>query len=128
MKRGWLVVAATALMGVLVMSCGGSKSAEPDKVVGVLLKCTEPAYQGEDGLYHLYTDSTDSRPYVIPAQEHSGDWCQRVLDRATDKSKYVTGLNMRYAVTVRTSTGGSYTLEVPATTTVTVGQVWPPTQ
>lgn len=110
MKRGWLRV-ATVLMAVLVTSCGGgSKSAEPDKVVGVLLKCTRP---------------------VVPAQELSSDMCQRVLNAAKQDGTFngsVSRFNIRYVVTVRTSTGGGYSLEVPATTPVTVGQVWPPTR
>ena len=106
MKCGWLVVAAV-LLALLALSCaGGSKPAEPDKVVGALLKCT-------------YLE-----------QEYSGEMCQRLLDRvknnAPDMDIAVSRLNMRYAVTVRTSSGGGYSLEVAATTRVRVGQVWPP--
>jgi hypothetical protein len=109
MKRKWLVV-ATALMALVAISCGGgSNQTEPDRVVGVLLKCIRPAA-------------------AEPAREYSDDGCRQILSGYGQdlRSQVVSHFNMRYAVTVRTSTGGGYTLEVPATTTVTVGQVWPP--
>ncbi len=134
MKWGWLVVAATVFMALLAISCGGSKSAEPDKVVAVLLKCTMAAETRIDS--NLVPDGqggfiSQDHTYVVPAEEHSGEICQRLLDRVkkngADMRIAVSRLNIRYVVTVRTSTGGGYSLEVPATTPVAVGQVWPPT-
>lgn len=121
MKWGWLAV-ATALMALLAVSCGGSKSAEPDKVVGVLLKCNRsPSIKSlPDALY-----------YDGGAGEYSGAVCQRFLSTAKengmDMDITVGRLNARYVVTVRTAAGSGYTVEVPATTTVRVGQDWPPT-
>jgi hypothetical protein len=122
MKRGWFVVAATVLIALLALSCsGGSNPAEPDKVVGVLLKCTMPAETN-------YND--DGSAYVVPAQEYSGDMCQQLLNNATNRgvalNTAVGLLNARKVITVRTSVGSSYPIEVSATTAVTVGQVWPP--
>jgi hypothetical protein len=188
MKRGWFGVAAAVLIALLAMSCGGSKSAGPDKVVGVLLKCTEPAttspgppaqqvpgapgqvvpgapgyfVPGTSGYWvpsipvpgelSQWVPGTDAYwvppgpdivvpggpditvpggpDVVVPARQYSGDMCQRLLGQAKDSAalaRDVSFYNALYAVTVRTSTGSGYTVEVPATTPVAVGQVWPPT-
>ena len=110
------LVAATALIALLVvLSACNSNAAEPDKVVGVLLKCTKPAQTGFDDAG------------VIPARDYSGDMCKQLLDNSqAELSRTVGHFNALYVVTVRTSTGSSYTVEVPATTRVRVGQVWPP--
>ncbi len=119
MKRKWLSVMA-ALLALLAVSCaGGSKRPEPDKVVGALLKCTMPPKT-------RYED-----PYVVPAQELSADRCQQLLDAAATNGytveEVVGHFNIRYVVTVRTAAGSGYSLEVPATRPVWVGEVWPPT-
>ena len=117
MKRKQLV-AATALIALLVvLSACGSNPAEPDKVVGVLLKCTYPAQTRFDDI---------GGNYVIPAEELSSTRCEQLLQDAPDRQRAISRANALYVVTVRTSAGGSYTVEVPATTRVRMGQVWPP--
>lgn len=113
MKWGWLAL-TTALIALLAVSCGGSNAAEPDKVVGVLLKCTVPAR----------TEFDEAGNYVIPARDYSGDLCKQLLDRG-ELTRTVGHYNAHYVVTVRTA-GSSYTVEVPATTRVRIGQSWPP--
>lgn len=110
------LIAATALIALLVvLSACGSNPAEPDKVVGVLLKCTKPAQPGFDDAG------------VIPARDYSGDMCKQLLDNSqAELARTVGHYNAHYVVTVRTAAGSSYTLEVPATTRVRMGQAWPP--
>ena len=103
MKWGWLAV-ATALIALLAVSCGGSNAAEPDKVVGVLLTCTD---------FRTDTELSSAR-------------CEQLLGDAPDRQQLISRLNALYVVTVRTSAGGSYTVEVPATSRVRMGQSWPP--
>ena len=116
------LVPATALIALLALSfaCGSAPAepdkAEPDKVVGVLLKCTKPSQRTLDASDNLV---------IIPARELSAADCERLLAGAPDRQRAISGLNALHVVTVRTSTGGSYTVEVPATTRVRVGQVWP---
>lgn len=111
------VVAATALVALSfgLFACS-SKDAEPDRVVGVILKCTDPAQDSFDASGNLV---------VVPARELSSAECERFIG---DRQFAVWRLNARYVVTVRTSNGGSYTVEVPATRQIRVGQTWPPYQ
>ena len=113
------LIAPTAFIALLVvLSACGSNAAEPDKVVGVLLKCTYPARTERT------FDGSDN--YVIPARELSSAQCEQLFGRAPDRQRAMELANALYVVTVRTSAGGSYTVEVPATTRVRMGQVWPP--
>ena len=99
------LIAATALIALLVvLSACSSNAAEPDKVVGVLLTCTD---------YRTDTELSSAR-------------CEQLLGDAPDRQQLISRLNALYVVTVRTSSGGSYTVEVPATTRVRMGQAWPP--
>ncbi len=112
------LIAATALIALLVvLSACSSNAAEPDKVVGVLLKCIYPAQRTFDASDNLV---------IIPARELSSAECEQGLGNAPDRQRAISRVNALYVVTVRTSTGSSYTVEVPATTRVRVGQVWPP--
>jgi hypothetical protein len=142
--RPWLAgVAGLALIAAAVAaffiwdSLKGSSTPEPDRVVGVSLKCTLPATtqtnrvtvpDGEGGVVF------QNQEYVVPAQELSSDECRQWLDRApaqgttksVSRATMVSRLNARQEVTVRTSAGNAYTIEVPVTTPVAVGDPWPP--
>lgn len=96
------------------------------------MKCTMPSQTKTSSIYNDipdgyggYITQEDEDTYVIPARELSHEQCQSVMGRATDKAKVAAHLNARFVVTVRTSSGSAYTVETPATATVTIGQVWP---
>lgn len=91
-----LVLLAVLLLP-LAGACGGDSGS--DRVVDVVLRCTQPARRGE------------------PAIEWQGDrecWGSRLEDY----------YNPRFEVTVRSSKGGSYVVSVPTTTAVEVGDRW----
>lgn len=115
----------------LLASCSGD---EPDRVVGVVLRCTDPASVIHP-LPTLRPSSIRSRPsaierrrgtptpvpvvverpdVVIPAQDLEGAICEKVP------------FNRRQDITVRTSSGGSYMVTVPDSVVVKVGDRWPP--
>lgn len=118
--RKWLV-AGTALIALMVTSFAcDSDSDEPDEVVGVLLKCTYPART-----QRTFDGNDNVNITVIPARELSSAQCEKLLGDAPDRQRAIDSSNAHYVVTVRTANGGSYTVEVPATRRVRVGQEWP---
>ena len=121
MSQNKLVATTALIVMLIVLSACGSNAAEPDKVVGVLLKCTYPSQT-----QRTFDDSGNLNIVVIPARELSSAQCEQLFGRAPDRQRAIERANALYVVTVRTSAGGSYTVEVPATTRVRMGQVWPP--
>ncbi len=90
---------------LLIAACGGASAErvqEPDRVVNVVLRC-----------------STGD-----PPRDMTGEYCQRFLQ--PDASDiYLSHYRVRQEVTVRTGSGGSYTIEVSPRVSVAVGDVWP---
>ena len=86
-------VAATAI------SCGGSS--KPDRVVGVVLKCTSA------GNFEL-----------------SEEECNNKYASGSQAGQY-TRFNRRLVITVKPASGAAYIAELPPDTAVAVGDRWP---
>ncbi len=104
-QRATPVLAALLVSALLIAACGGAsaeREQEPDRVVNVVLRCVS----GE------------------PPRAMTGEYCQRFLQpEASDI--YLSHYRVRREITVRTGSGGSYTIEVSPRVSVTVGDVWP---
>ena len=123
MKRYWLVALAVTALAV---ACGGSDDTSalraqvaalqtqvaPDRVVGIEWRCTFRNSDGktEDlrgaGMCLAAEGGVDHRPYPGVANAQL--------------------LNRRQELTVRTSTGTSYTANVSPSTKVAINDEWPP--
>ena len=95
-----LVIAATisalSIVSYVALTSDSEPTPQPDRVVAVLVKCQVWVTGGK-------------------ALDLTGSECQQA-DRA---------VNYRTQVTVRTSEGSTYQIDVPTTTKVAVGDTWP---
>lgn len=93
-----VIITCVSVLVVILCACGiREPSPEPDRVVGVLLKCG-----------------------AAPT-ELTGDECNK--RKTTGELYYV---NTRLVVTVRMSGRTAYVVEVPPDTAVRLGDPWPP--
>jgi hypothetical protein len=90
------------LLLTFAAACGGS---QPDRVVGVVLKCSGP-FAGGTG-------------------EFSGEECNSKVATGTRAGQYDHG-NRRLVITMKPASGASYTAELPPDANVAVGNKWPP--
>lgn len=124
------LLAVAATLAAIGISCGGSGSetAEPDRVVNVVLKCTYPAQTRTNGIDVPDGEGgfvSQDQEYVEPAREFSDQMCRDLIARGRDLAKAIQYLNAHNVVTVRTESGSAYTVEAPADTLVSVGDPWP---
>ncbi len=102
----------------VIAACGGEREPEPDRVVNVVLRCEQRA-STFDGVYH-------------PPRPFTGTECERRISAGVEAGgtpeQVYSVWNMRQEVTVRTASGGAYTIEVSPATPVAVGNQWPPSQ
>lgn len=103
-------VAVLLITACITPASPGNGRGEPDRVVGVLLKCNTAGFR-----------SSGSIGVEYPAEDLSGTDCN------TEKSPNRLSItNRRLVITVRTSTGNVFTTEMPPNTSVKVGDPWPP--
>jgi hypothetical protein len=114
------VAVPLVLLLALVAACGGS---EPDRVVGVVLKCERPA--SVSSVSKGFNSRTPAAAVVIPAAELTGEDCNAKVPNAPAANTYSYS-NVRLVVTVKPGNGNAYTVEVPPETAVSVGDKWPP--
>ena len=109
-----LLIAAT-VSALSIVSCKAPTSdsepiPQPDRVIAVLAKCQQTREQPHDIRDNL------RNPIPLYVVDQTGSEC------LTGKRNIS---NPRLQITVRTAQGSTYQLEVPITTKVAVGDVWP---
>lgn len=100
MRAAMKCLAVLAFFAAVFVACSGDK--DPDKVVGVILKCEARATT------------------TIPL---SGDDCNAKDDRFSDG---FAARSRRIEVTVKPASGAPYTVAQPPQAIVRVGDTWPP--
>ena len=111
------VVAFVAPLAFTLAACGSSDSREPDRVVGIEWRCTHAVINPTEPVR-----LTDLRGAEGCEARDGGD---KDIYKYPEPSKN-TLLNRRQELTVRTSTGTSYTVNVPPSTKVALNDEWPP--
>ncbi len=113
------MLAAAFAAAIVGEACGEGKkngappAQEPDRVVGVALRCDLTVRQDPFG------DNS-----MLVRQAGSGDVCTMKAPTILAGVYIMQIANVRSIVTVRTAAGGSYTVETPGTA-VAVGETWP---
>jgi hypothetical protein len=110
-----LLIAATistlSIVSYRALTSDSEPTPQPDRVVAVLAKCQQIRSQGS----HIIGPS---QPPELP---------DYVVDQTG--SECLTGKpnisNPRLQITIRTSQGAAYQIDVPTTTKVSVGDTWP---
>lgn len=112
----FLLMAATA--------CGDTTVIAPvaptpglDRVVGIELRCTA----------HTTGDSSDRDIWGAMCMWNEATVVPEINDQSVAAIPGTTFSNRRKIVTVRTANGTAYTIAVPMTQAVALGDPWPPT-